>query len=390
MNATDRHDAAPDERLAVCGNESVGILRDKTGKQKYGDNDDVKTGGGIGELGGEFALIERIADEIRTRDEDLLVGIGDDAAVLRVSGDRRCVVTTDMLFEDVHFRLAWTDPYRLGWKAVAVNLSDIAAMGARPTFTFVSVALNAETPVSFVDELYRGMRDVCARHGAVIAGGDTNVSPQRLVINVTQMGEVGKRRVALRSRALPGDLILVTGSLGNAAAGLALLEAEGLPFAETIAPDAVSAQLQPEPRVREARAATAIPDAVSAMMDVSDGLLGDLRKLCRASGVGALIRRADVPVGAHARRAAEHLKADVEGWALRGGEDYELLLTVAPDRATAVSEAIAAATGTPVSVIGEVTADPEVVLLREDGTREPFRRGWDHFAAGSAAAGGPQ
>ena len=128
-------------------------------------------GTNITHLGGEFALIERIADLTPSYRDDLLVGIGDDAAVLKGAKKQRTVVTTDMLFEDVHFRLAWMDPYHLGWKAVAVNLSDVAAMGARPTFTFVSVALAADTPVAFVDELYRGMRDVCALHGAVIAGG---------------------------------------------------------------------------------------------------------------------------------------------------------------------------------------------------------------------------
>lgn len=338
----------------------------------------------ITELGGEFALIERIAAKVKTRADDLLVGIGDDAAVLRVGGDRWCVVTTDMLFEEVHFRLGWTDAYRLGWKAVAVNLSDIAAMAATPTFTFVAVALQADVTIDFMDELYRGMRDVCARYNAVIAGGDTNISPARTVINVTQLGEVKKSRLALRSTAVPGDAILVTGTLGNAAAGLALLEAEGREVGERIAPDAVAAQLKPIPRVWEARAA-ARTGGVTAMMDVSDGLLGDLRKLCRSSSVGALVRQEALPVGDAALVVAGRLHADAERWALYGGEDYELLMTVAPDMVDAVTQAIGA-TGTRVSVIGEVTAEPDVVLVRADGTREPVRRGWDHFATPSNAA----
>lgn len=332
-------------------------------------------------MGGEFALIERIAQGSRTRDDAVLVGIGDDAAVLRVSGEKRCVVTTDMLFEDVHFRLAWTDPYRLGWKSVAVNLSDIAAMGGMPTFTFVAVALPSDTTVDFVDELYRGMRDACARFGAVIAGGDTNVSPQRTVITVTQMGEVKKRQVALRSQAVPGDVVMVTGALGRSAAGLALLEAEGRAGAEAICDEVVEAHLRPIPRVFEAGAAVRT-EAVTGMMDVSDGLLGDLRKLCRSSRVGACIQSGAVPVGTTARHVAERMQQDVLRWALYGGEDYELLMTVAPDRVEAVRDAVLA-TGTPLTVIGELTAETEVVLERPDGVREVVRRGWDHFGSGN-------
>lgn len=340
---------------------------------------------GIGGLGGEFALIERIADLMPTYRDDLLVGIGDDAAVLRRGAKKPLtVVTTDMLFEDVHFRLSWMDPYRLGWKAVAVNLSDVAAMGARPTFTFVSLALAAATSVAFVDELYRGMRDVCALHGAVIAGGDTNVSPRRLVLSVTQMGVVAKKALALRSRALPGDALIVTGSLGNAAAGLALLESRSPECAEQIAPEAVAAQLQPRPRVREARAAVGT-GSVSAMMDLSDGLLGDLRKMCRASETGARVSAANVPVGEGAERAASaDGSADAMHWALNGGEDYELLITAPLDRADAVCEAIAE-TGTPAAVIGEITEGRDVILVREDGEEEVVRRGWDHFAPGGGA-----
>lgn len=342
----------------------------------------------IQELGGEFALIERIAESVKTPGDDVLVGIGDDAAILRVSGEKLCVVTTDMIFEDVHFRLDWTDAYRLGWKAVAINLSDIAAMGGQPTFTFVAVALPAHLPVNFVDELYRGMRDVCARYGAFIAGGDTNASPERVVINVTQMGEVEKRYAALRGCAVPGDVLLVTGALGRAAAGLALLEAVGLSEAERIAPDAVAAQLAPTPRLVESRAAVRT-GAVTAMMDISDGLLGDLRKLCRASDVGARVRQADVPVADAARVVAERLPAtqsqgDAESWALGGGEDYELLLAVKPGAVDTVRAAVTA-TGTAISVIGEVTNDPEVMLERLDGSSEPFRRGWDHFRSTNGA-----
>lgn len=339
---------------------------------------------GIGQIGGEFALIERIADLVNAYREDLLVGIGDDAAVLRLGKSKRVtVVTTDMLLENVHFRLAWADPYRLGWKAVAVNLSDVAAMGARPTWTFSSIALAPDTPVPFVDELYRGMRDAAARYGSLVVGGDTNVSPSGpLVINITQLGVAArKKRLALRSRALPGDVLIVTGAgLGNAAAGLALLEAQGRTCAEQICPEAVAAQLQPRPRVAEARAAVRT-GAVSAMMDLSDGLVGDLGKLCRASQVGARVWRGDVPVGEAAGHAADFLAADAQAWALGGGEDYELLLAVRPESADDVCVAIGEAAGTPATIIGEITGGSGVVLADENGHEQIAApgRGWDHF-----------
>lgn len=347
-------------------------------------------------LGGEFALIERImrggGSDRSAFGENLLVGIGDDAAVLKTPGSGGgsvSVVTTDMMLEDVHFRRAWADPYRLGWKAVAINISDIAAMGAEPTFTFVSLALPTAITVDFVDDLYHGMRDVCAAFGAAIAGGDTNLSPDRMVINVTQLGTAKKKRVALRSEARPGDAVLVTGTLGNAAAGLALLEAHGRDRAEAISPLAVAAQLAPMPRVHEARAGVH-ERGITAMMDVSDGLLGDLHKLCRASGVGAVVREKTVPVGEGARQAAAFLPGEEAiHWALYGGEDYELLLTASPERAERIRAAITEATGTPVSIIGEITGDEAVIIERAaDGAREPVRRGWDHFLADAASRTG--
>jgi thiamine-monophosphate kinase len=344
---------------------------------KIRGNDDLETE----PSGGEFRLIERVAKGIKTRDNDLLVGVGDDAALLRVPGGKCCVVTTRTCLEGVHFRRDWADPYRIGWKAVAAALSDVAAMGASPTFTFGAVALPADTPVDFVGELYRGMRDVCARFGAVIAGGDAAVSPARAVINVTQMGQVKRRHAALRCGAVPGDVVLVTGALGAAAAGRALLEAEGPDGAGRVSAGAVAAQLAPEPRVAAARAAVRCGGgaaAVSAMIDVSGGLRSDLRKLCRASGVGASVREDALPVSADACGASCHLRTNVMRWVCDGGDDFELLMTVAPDRVRAVRDAVEA-TGTPITPIGEVTADPQVVIRggEDDRVEPPVRREWD-------------
>ena len=267
------------------------------------------------------------------------VGIGDDAAVLGCTAETSILVTTDLLLEDVHFRRSYGDPYSLGVKAAAVNLSDIAAMGGIPTAAFISLGLPKGTDVEYLDELYRGLNETFDRFGATIAGGDTNVTPDKIVINVVQMGTAVRGREILRSTAQPSDVVIVTGHLGAAAAGFALLEAAGRADAEAFSPDAVRAQLQPKPRILEAQAAAAT-GGVTAMMDLSDGLMGDLAKLCRASGVGAIVWAAEVPVAPAANSVAECLDADAMAWALRGGEDYELLITSAPVHAAAIRDAL--------------------------------------------------
>jgi thiamine-monophosphate kinase len=330
----------------------------------------------IGELGGEFALIDRIAARLPSGPA-VTLGIGDDAAVLAPTGENAfLLVTTDLLIEDIHFRRAWgVPPWLLGEKAIAVNVSDIAAMGGVPTATFVSLALPSDTNVEFVDDLYKGIGEACSRYGAVVAGGDTNGSPGPLVISITQLGVVGPQGPLLRSAARPGDVVLVTGALGGAAAGLAALERHGAEMAGDLHPDAYHAQVNPSPRLGEAHAAAATGD-VTACMDLSDGLFADLEKLCRASGVGAVVDATRIPLPEHAHEDAEHLGGDALAWALRGGEDYELLLTVKADAAERVCAAITGATGTPVTVIGEVTAGQGVSLV---GGKETPSGGWDHF-----------
>jgi thiamine-monophosphate kinase len=331
----------------------------------------------IGSLGGEFALIDRIAAATPGGD-GLRTGIGDDAAVLRTSAGNDLVVTTDLLIEDVHFRLSWSDPFSLGVKAAAVNLSDIAAMGARPTAAFLSIALRRDTKLEFVDELYRGLNDTFGRWGAVIAGGDTNVSPGPFTLNVTLVGGVGAGGAILRSTARPGDIIIVTGALGGAAAGLMALEKFGRDRAESDFPDAVAAQLRPVPRLTESAAITGVWGA-TAMMDVSDGLVADLAKLCRAGGVGARVDRDATPVHPAAVAVAAAIGINPTDLALNGGEDYELLVTAAPERAEALLAALQR-TGTPATVIGVITTEPGVRLETANGESVTTGPGWDHFA----------
>lgn len=334
----------------------------------------------IDEIGGEFGLIERVRDtHAASGGNGLVLGIGDDAAVVSLNSFEQAVVTTDMLVERVHFRRDWSDPYSIGWKAAAVNLSDVAAMGAVPTFAFLSLGLTPSETVENVDRLYDGFMDCLNRYGARLAGGDTNASPDAMVISVTQMGIVQANRALTRTGARIGDTLLVTGTLGDSAGGLALLTTLGLGKAEKLDKDLVNAHRRPQPRVVAARAAAGT-GKVHAAMDISDGIVGDLKKICAASGVGARLECGLLPLSNSLIRAAQALKRDPVDIALSGGEDYELLLAVAPDDVDEVTAAIADV-GTRVTAIGEVVKSGMRILSANSvDEMNPDAHGWNHFA----------
>lgn len=333
----------------------------------------------LSDIGGEFGFIDHIrATFAGTKADGLAVPLGDDAAVLDVPPDRQVVVTTDGLIEGVHFRRDWSDPYSIGWKAAAVNLSDIAAMGADPTFAFVSLALPADETVEWLERLYDGLCDCLNRYGARLAGGDTNSAGNGLVISVTQLGTVPRGQALTRSGAKVGDILLVTGTLGDSAAGLALLSQCGAAKAEKINQGVVQVHRRPQPRVVAGRAARAT-GLVHAAMDISDGLAGDVPKLCAASSVGARIKAAALPLSEAVQAAAKELDQSAQDLALDGGECCELLLAVAPDDVKAVQAAVAA-TGTVLTPVGEVLRTGFYILGPDGASLPTARRGWDHFA----------
>ena len=333
----------------------------------------------LSDIGGEFGFIDHIrATFAGTKADGLAVPLGDDAAVLDVPPDRQVVVTTDSLIEGVHFRRDWSDPYSIGWKAAAVNLSDIAAMGADPTFAFVSLALPLNETVEWLERLYDGLCDCLNRYGARLAGGDTNRAGEGLVINVTLLGAVPRGQALIRSGAKIGDVLLVTGTLGDSAAGLALLSHCGPAKAEKVSQGVVQAHRRPQPRIVAARAARET-GRVHAAMDISDGLGGDVPKICAASGVGARLDMAALPLSEAVRSAAKELGQSPLELALDGGECCELLLAVAPGDVEAVQAAVAA-TGTALTPVGEVLR-AGFHILGPEGTELPeAQRGWDHFA----------
>jgi thiamine-monophosphate kinase len=311
------------------------------------------------------------------------VGIGDDTAVLSVPSGHHLLATTDLLIEDVHFRRATATPADIGWKALAVNLSDIAAMGGQPCWALVALAVPAETTVDAVDAFYEGMAEAAAPHRVTVVGGDTSASPGGWMVNVTLLGlHPGAPR--LRSHARGGDAVAVTGTLGASAAGLYALEfgldrARDAGLAQVRLAELTRAHLRPRARVAEGRW-LGQASGVHAMMDCSDGLATDMGHIGRESGVGARIRLDRVPIAPAARDAARALGQDVQEWAVAGGEDYELLLTCDPAAVEPLAVGLAEATGTSLTVIGRIEGPVgEVVFVDREDAPVSMREGYEHF-----------
>ncbi|MDI6895334.1 MAG: thiamine-phosphate kinase [Bacillota bacterium] len=328
---------------------------------------------------GEFPLIERLAARLGPARADVVVGIGDDVAVLAMTPDRYLLATCDVQVAGVHFLPGACDPYRLGRKVAAINLSDIAAVGGRPAHFLVSLALPPDIPVSFVEAMYDGIGEEAGRYEADVVGGNVSRS-SCLTIDLTLLGEVDPRHLIRRNGARPGDRILVTGRVGASAAGLALLVDPSLQVDEADRESVLAAHQTPTPRLGEA-AAIAATGCATAMIDVSDGLAADLGHICDASGVGALVRGDVLPIDEATRRVAQAARRDSLEWALTGGEDYELLFSAPADAVDAIRVAVREATGTPVSVVGEILpAAAGRILVLADGRRVPLgARGWKHF-----------
>ncbi len=327
---------------------------------------------------GELGLIERVRRRLGPPGAGVLVGIGDDAAAVAWPPGQILLLTTDTLVEDVHFRRTTATLRDVGAKAMAVNLSDIAAMGGEPRFALLALALPGSSTVEDVDELYGGLLDTAARYGVELIGGDTCAAPDRIVLTVTLVGQVDGPPVR-RSGAQPGDAILVTGTLGASAAGLAALERGPLPVAHDVAAGVQQAHRLPTPRVAEGRLVR-VSGAATAMIDLSDGLATDLGHIAAESRVGARVRLPALPVSDATCEVARVLGEAPWRWAASGGEDYELLFTAAPGRAAAVASRVTAETGTPVSLIGEIRPAAEgVVFVDETGRPVDVQPGFEHF-----------
>lgn len=330
---------------------------------------------------GEFGLIARLTSGLPVN-AGVIVGVGDDAAVLTCPPDTDAVATCDAQVEGRHFVRAVVTPEQVGRKALAVNLSDIAAMGATPRAALVSLMLPAETPIEWLDGLYAGLRAEAAEFGVAIIGGNVAATSGPLIVDVTLLGQVARGRAVLRSGGGVGDRLYVTGTLGAAAAGLLTFGGRsptGLEVVDSVLAEVRAAHLTPQPRVNVG-IALANTGAITAMLDVSDGLAADLAHLCARSEVGALVDSAALPIDAATRAVAVAYGRDPLELAMSGGEDYELLFAARAGTDDAVAAAVAAAGGT-ARAIGWLTEPALGMRVRgEDGAEaQLLARGWDHL-----------
>jgi thiamine-monophosphate kinase len=331
---------------------------------------------------GEFGLIRHLTQHIAIGQESTVKGVGDDAAVMHY-GDAETVVTTDMLVEGVHFDLTYVPLKHLGYKSVAVNLSDVYAMNAEPRQILVSIALSNRFSLEAVEELYAGMLLACRNYDVDLVGGDTTSSLSGLVISITAIGTAAKEEIAYRSGAKVSDLLCVSGDLGAAYMGLQLLEREKSVFRDNpkIQPDLegkdyiLERQLKPEPRRDVVRLLRSLSVKPTAMIDVSDGLSSEILHLCTQSGTGVELYEEKIPIDAMTFETAREFNLDPTVCALSGGEDYELLFTVDIgdyEKIKGVKE---------ISIIGHITAKEKgrLMVARAGTVHELTAQGWNAF-----------
>jgi thiamine-monophosphate kinase len=331
--------------------------------------------GGIG----EFSLIASIRRRMEGRyPPEVALGIGDDCAVLQPQADMEWVITTDTQVENVHFRRAWLTPYQIGWRTMAVNLSDIAAMGAQPFGALAALTLPAATEAAFFDQLLDGLCDLGLRLNCPLIGGNLARDPDHLSLTLTVLGRVPRGNAVLRGGARPGDEIWVSGQLGGSAAGLRTF-LQTIPVADAVCMALRQRYAQPQPRVREAIFLRASGHLTS-MIDLSDGLAGDLGHLCKESGTGAQIVADALPLEGGVREVAMALGEDPMDYALRGGEDFELCYTALPGALAPLRDEFRGQFGIDLTRVGVMTSERSLRLVHTDGSQTPLSpQAFDHF-----------
>ena len=330
---------------------------------------------------GEFGLIDHLTQNNETRNASTILSVGDDAAVIDHFG-KQTVITTDMLIEGIHFDLMYTPMKHLGYKSVIVNLSDIYAMNATPTQITLSIAFSNRFSLEAMDEFYEGVYAACEKYGVDLIGGDTTSSQKGMIISVTAIGEVSPDKFVKRSTAQKGDLLCVSGFLGGAFLGLTILEREKRIYAETGAqPDLeeqayiVGRMLKPEARKDIIEFLSDSEIIPTAMIDVSDGLSSEALHICKQSNLGCVIYEDKIPVYEDAKQFAYKLELDPTACALSGGEDYELLFTVAQ---TDYEKLLL---NDQISIIGYMAAEEEGkhIITRGGNKHELVAQGWNHM-----------
>ena len=331
---------------------------------------------------GEFGLIHRIHKLIKkegVRAPEVTLGIGDDTASFRPREGYEQLVTCDCLVEGRHYLPDFITPQGLGRRAMTMNLSDIGAMGGHPLYALVSLGLKANMPVADVENIYRGFIEELNPFGASIIGGNITKTMDATFIDITLIGEVEQDKLTRRSNARIGDKILVTGYPGQAAAGLKLMF-RSKPTQDIQKHPLVRAFNSPSHRVKEGQA-VANSKLASAMIDTSDGFLGDLGHICQESEVGALLNQDKFPISEDLQQAASQLDLDPHELFLQDSDDYELIITCSPEHADQIRSAVAKVSDAPVTAVGRITdVLGEFRLILPDGSQRRIKpAGWDHF-----------
>jgi len=334
---------------------------------------------------GEFGLIKRLTKPFECKNSSTIKGVGDDCAIITSEG-KQLVVTTDLLVEGIHFDLVYTPLAHLGYKSVAVNLSDVCAMGAIPTQITVSIAASAKFSVESLEQLYDGIRRACSRYDVDLVGGDTTSSMTGLVICITAIGQIPEGKASMRSGAKVGDLICVSGDLGGAYAGFQVLQREKEVFMvnSNSQPDlkkydyVVDRQLKPEPRLDVVRKLMELGIQPHSMIDVSDGLSSEILHICDQSNCGAKIFESKIPIDAQTEMVAEELNLDAIIFAMNGGEDYELLFTIDAADQSKIAQMLDY-----VTIIGYITEASEGCKLmgKASGCIDIVAQGWNAYKA---------
>ena len=319
---------------------------------------------------GEFGLIDILKQNTINNKDNIIKGIGYDAAVFSVENNLLQLATTDMLVEGIHFNREFITAWQLGYKAIAVNFSDIAAMGGTPTNILISLAIPSDIDVDFMVQLYDGMKYLTKKFKANIIGGDTVASLQGLVINVTVLGTVPLPLVKYRSGAKNGDLVVVTGDLGSSAAGLEILLNK---YEQEQYEILVKKHLMPFPQLNYGEI---IANYANSMNDISDGLASEANEISTASEVGIMLRENKMPVLKETKEVAKVFQKDVLDYVLFGGEDYQLVFTITPEKLTKLQGEL-----NDLTIVGEVCSSFNGVKLeRNDGTIIDIKsKGYNHF-----------
>ena len=329
---------------------------------------------------GEFGFIKKISRGCLIRPDNIIKAIGDDAAAFTTAPDQLSLITTDLLVERVHFLRAAISGFDLGYKSLAVNLSDIAAMGGTAREAFVSIAIPDDCQLDYLEAIYSGIKELAAGFDVNVLGGDTTRSKKDLIINIVVQGVVSKEELLCRDAARPGDVIFSTGFLGDSKAGLYLILNEIAADSETLTA-LLMAHRVPQPHLRQGRF-LAQQKGVHAAIDTSDGLSSDLAHIAEESRVGARLYAQKIPISPDLKDFCARFDFDPIDYALSGGEDYTLLCTIAAANADKISSSFEKEFKRPLFAIGEITAKKQIEVVYPDGKTKPLPpTGWDHFKA---------